>query len=165
MKTFFAVLLVACGVILSTPAFAQSSTAKAPAPSPLLGTWAVDVARLPIPAEARPKSVTIAFSDAGGEKWTVDVNIIDAGGSKIHAYGTYSLDGTAAPGQGSTIEADTGAIRLPAPNVLILALGKNEMPASTRIYTVAADGKNMIETAVNFDKVPKMRTNYFSRVK
>jgi hypothetical protein len=164
LKTLFAVLLAA-GAIQGAPALAQPPAAKASAPSPLLGTWTVDVSRLPMPPEARPKSVTVAFSDAGGEKWKIDVNIVNVDGPAIHAYGTYPLDGTAMPGQGSTIEADTGAIRLPAPNVLVLGLGKGGMPASTRIYTVSADGKSMIETAVNHNGVPVMRTNYFTRVR
>ena len=148
----------------SAPALAEPSGAKARAPSPLLGVWTADISRLPMPQEARPKSVTITFADAGGAKWKVNVDIVDAGGTKINAYGTYALNGTAAAGQGSTIEADTGAIKMPAPNVLVLGLGKGGMPASTRIYTVAADGKNMIETAVSFDGVPVMRTHYFIRV-
>jgi len=164
LKTLFAILLAA-GAMQSAPALAESSSAKVPAPSPLLGSWAVDVSRLPIPLEARPKSVTITFADAGGAKWKVNVDIVDAGGSKINAYGTYALDGTAAPGQGSTIEADTGAIRMPVPNVLVLGLGKDGMPASTRIYTVNADGKSMVETAVNHNGVPVMRTNYFTRIR
>jgi len=164
LKTLFAMLLVA-GAMQGAPALAESSSAKTPAPSPLLGSWAVDVSRLPIPQEARPRSVTITFADAGDAKWKVDVVIVDAGGTKINAYGTYALDGTAAPGQGSTIEADTGAIKMPAPNVLVLGLGKDGMPASTRIYTVDADGKRMIETAVNFDKVPVIRTFHFTRIR
>lgn len=164
MKALFAVLLAA-GAIQSAAAVAQSPAAKASAPSPLLGTWAVDVSRLPMPPEARPKSVTIAFSDAGGEKWKIDVNIVNTAGPTINAYGTYPLDGTAVPSQGSTIEADTGAVRMPAPNVLVMGLGKGSMPASTRIYTVSADGKSMIETAVNHNGVPVMRTNYFTRVR
>ena len=163
MKTLFAILLAA-GAMQSAPALAESSR-QAPAPSPLLGSWAVDISRLPMPQEARPQSVTITFADAGDAKWKVNVDIVDAGGTKINAYGTYALDGTAAPGQGSTIEADTGAIKMPAPNVLIMGLGKGGMPASTRVYTVAADGKSMIETAVSFDNVPLMRTFSFTRVR
>ena len=164
MKTLFAILLFA-GMIPSAPILAQSSTAKTSAPSPLLGSWTVDVSRLPIPPEARPKSATITFGDAGGGKWTVNVDIVDAEGSKISSYGTYALDGTAASGHGSLIEADTGAIKIPAPNVLVMGLGKGDMPASTRVYTVAADGKSMIETAVSFDNVPVIRTHYFNRVR
>ncbi|MBS0514017.1 MAG: hypothetical protein JSS16_00880 [Proteobacteria bacterium] len=163
MKTLLAILLAA-GAIQSAPAPTQPAAATS-ASSPLLGTWAVDVSRLPMPPQARPKSVTITFGDAGDEKWKIDVNIANADGSTIDTYGTYALDGTAARGHGSTIEADTGAIRLPAPNVLIVGLGKDGMPASTRVYTANADGKTLVETAVNHNGVPVMRTNYFTRVR
>jgi hypothetical protein len=164
MKPLLAILLVA-GLIQNAPTLAQSSAATTSAPSPLLGSWAVDVSRLPIPPEARPKRVTIAFKEAGNGKWTMQVDIVDASGSETRVEGTYALDGSTVPLQG-TIEADVGAIKKPESNVLVLALGKGGMPASTRIYTVNPDGKSMIETAVNTagNGLPMMRTNYFSRV-
>ncbi|MEO5559142.1 MAG: hypothetical protein ABIO49_05065 [Dokdonella sp.] len=61
---------------------AGSSSAATAATFPLLGHWAVDVSRPPGPPEARPKSVAISFSDAGGGKWTTRVDIIDGAGSK-----------------------------------------------------------------------------------
>jgi hypothetical protein len=164
MRTFLATLLAA-GAILSTPTLAESSSAKTAASSPLFGRWSVDVSRLPVPPEARPKDVTIAFGDAGDRKWTMRVEIVGPDGSKTDATGTYALDGSATPVHG-TIEADTGAAKSPAPNVLVLALGKGGVPASTRIYTADANGKSMIETAVYFghDGLPVLRTNYFNRV-
>jgi hypothetical protein len=56
---------------------------------------------------------------------------------------------------------------MPAPHVLVMALGKGGIPASTRIFTVAADGNTQIETAVYFghNGIPVMRTNYFTRVR
>ncbi len=41
------------------------------------------------------------------------------------------------------------------------------MPASTRIYAVAADGQSMVETVSYFgeDGKPVMRKNYFSRIR
>lgn len=76
------------------------------------------------------------------------------------------LDGTPAAVTDS-IEADITAVKMPASNVLIMQLGKGGVPASTRIYTVAADGKSMIETAAYFgqDGKPILRTNYFMRVR
>jgi hypothetical protein len=64
-------------------------------------------------------------------------------------------------------EADSVAVKLPAPNVMVMQLAKGGIPASTRVYTVAADGKTMIETAayVGPDGKPLLRTNYFSRIK
>jgi hypothetical protein len=161
MKVPFAILLFA-GVIQASPTLAQSAAA-----SPLLGTWAVDVARLPIPPEARPKSVKFTFSEVGAEKWSTSVDILGGDGSQRHMVSTYSLDGTATAIQGDTAEADAVAVKVPAPNVMVMALGKGGIPASTRVYTVAADGRTMIETAAYLgnDGKPVMRTNYFARIK
>ena len=160
MRSFFGILLFAAA-IQAAPAMAQTSA------SPLLGTWAVDVTRLPMPAEARPKSVTFTFRDAGAGKWTTNVDIIGGDGSERHMTSTYALDGTASEIHGDMVEADTGAVKIPVPNVMVLELVKGGAPASTRVYTVAADGKTMIETAayVGGDGKPVMRTNYFNRVR
>jgi hypothetical protein len=160
MRSLFAILLFAAA-IQTAPATAQTSD------SPLLGRWTVDVSRLPMPPEARPKSVTFTFRDAGAGKWSTNVDIISGDGSERHMSSTYGLDGTPSPIEGDKVEADTGAVKLPTPNVMVLALGKGGIPASTRVYTVAPDGKTMIETAVYFgdDGKPVMRTNYFTRVR
>lgn len=165
MKTFFAFVLLAAGLIQSAPTFAESAAAKTVAPAPLLGHWTLDVSRLPMPPEARPKSVTLAFSETDGGKWKIQVDIVDASGSLRRAISTCAPDGSATSIVGDNVEADVGAMKTPAPNVLVLGLGKSKMPASTRVYTVSADGKSMIETAVNFDDVPVMRTHYFTRVR
>jgi hypothetical protein len=160
MKVLFAILLA----VLSIPG--ATALASSPNASPLLGSWAVDVSRLPIPPEVRPKSVTITFSDAGGGKWTTHVDIVDASGASSHAVSSAALDGTAAPVKDS-IEADIVAVKLPAPNVLVMDLVKKGIPASTRVYTVAADGKTLIETAASAggNGLPMMRTHYFTRVR
>ncbi|MEG3179286.1 hypothetical protein [Sphingomonas sp. LT1P40] len=152
-------LLLFTAAISAAPAVAQT-------PSPLLGSWTVDVSRLPIPPEARPTSVTITYSDAGGGKWKTNVDVVLKDGSKNVAESVLTLDGTPAPVTGN-FEADTSAARMPEPNVMIMALAKGGIPASTRIYVAAPDGKTMIETAVYFGKdgQPIMRTNYFTRVK
>jgi hypothetical protein len=158
MRVFLAMLLL----MGAMPGHARASSA-----SPLLGSWAVDVSRLPVPPQARPKSVRITFSDAGGGKWATRVDIFGGDGSERHMTSTYAPDGSAAPIEGDTAEADIGAVKIPAPNVLVLALGKGGMPASTRVYTVAPNGKTMIETATSTgdDGKPVMRTNYFTRVR
>jgi hypothetical protein len=58
-------------------------------------------------------------------------------------------------------------MKMPTESVLVLALAKGKIPASTRIYAVAKDGKTMLETAVYFGSngLPAMQTNYFKRVK
>ena len=49
--------------------------------------------------------------------------------------------------------------------VLVLGLSKGGVPASTRVYTVAPDGKSMTETmsALGPDGQPTLRTNYFTK--
>ncbi len=147
--------------------FLSIMAASASVASPLLGSWAVDVSRLPMPPEARPKSVTITFSDAGSGKWTANVDILGGDGSQRHMSSTYALDGTPSAIQGDTAEADVGAIKTPAPNVMVMELARAGVPASTRVYTVAPDGKTMIETAAHLgdDGKPVLRTNYFTRVR
>ncbi len=143
------------------------AVATTPEASPLRGSWAVDLARLPIPPEARPKSVTITFSDAGEGKWRMNVDIVNQGAAApIHMMSTWTPDGTPTTGM-SGPEADTIAVKMPAPNVLVAGLSKGGVPASTRIYTVAPDGRTMVETASYFgnDGKPILRTNYFTRIK
>ena len=148
--------------MLAGPALAQT-----PPASPLLGSWAVDVARLPVPPDARPKSVTMTFSDAGAGKWQTNVDILAGDGSERHMASTYTPDGTPAPIVGDQMEADRSAVKLPEPGVMVLALTKGGTPASTRGDAVGPDGKSMVETAVYFDDIgnPIMRTNYFKRVR
>ena len=146
--------------LAATPVHAQSA-----APSPLFGAWSVDVSKLPIPPEFRPQRVVITFSDAGALQWKTDVEIVDAAGRSTHQISVHDLNGTPVPITNG-LEADIVSARSPAPGVLILALGKGGIPASTRIYTVQPDGVSMTETAVYFgeDGKPIMRTNYFTRV-
>lgn len=161
MKTLAAIVLgisMVCG--------ARAFAAPPEKTSPLVGRWSVDLSRLPMPEQARPKSVTIVFGAAGEGKWSTQVEIVDAGGGKTHAESVVSLDGTPMPVQGST-ETDIAAAKMPTPDVLVMQLGKNGNPASTRIYAVAADGRTMVETAAYFaqDGKPILRTNYFTRVR
>jgi hypothetical protein len=158
MRILFSILLSTC-VCLDTWAASLSA-------SPLIGSWEVDISRLPVPPQARPKSVTITFMDAGSEALTMQVHIVDAAGAEIKTVGTGTLDGKATPVAGSP-EADLSAMKMPTENVLVLALAKGKIPASTRIYAVAKDGDTMLETAVYFGSngLPTMRTNYFKRVR
>lgn len=159
MKSALQIVLLTAGLMQAAPALAA-----APAASPLLGSWAVDVARLP--PNARPKSVTISFSEAGDAKWTTEVNVVAPDGSVSRGVATHPVNGTAAAVEGYP-GADTVSVTTPAPDVLVMALSKGGVPASTRIYTVAPDGKTQTETVVYFkpDGTPAMRTNHFTRVR
>jgi hypothetical protein len=159
MKAIISSLLAAF-LIGGVPAQASSSNNSA-----LIGKWAVDTSRLPIPPEARPKSVTITFDNSKDGRWTTRVEVVDAGGAASHAEGHSALDGAPEPVTGN-LEADVAAATMPVPNVLVVQMARHGVPASTRVYTVSPDGKSMIETAAFFDKDgrPVMRTNYFKRV-
>lgn len=140
--------------------------AQAAIPAPLIGAWSVDVSRLPIPPEARPKRVVITFDRAGSDRLHIDVEIVDPAGRATHQTSTSDLAGTPTAIENG-LEADIVSAKSPAPNVLVLALGKGGIPASTRIYAVQPGGRMMIETSVYFgeDGKPIMRTNYFTRTK
>lgn len=158
MKALFPILL-AVGAMHPAAALAKPA-------SPLLGTWAVDVEHLPIPPEARPKSVTITYSDAGGGKWQTHVEVTLPDGKAVQATSTYVPDGTPVKVEGN-LEADTVATSIPEPGVMITALALGGVPGSMRTYTVSPDGKTMKETVVFFthEGTPGMRTNLFKRVR
>lgn len=139
--------------------------AELPAPASVMGAWAVDVARLPMPPQARPQKVTITFSPVGSAQVRMQVEVVDPAGQRLVADGVTPLDGTPTP-VASNFEADVSATTMPRPEVLVMQLGKNGIPASTRIYVVAADGRTMEETVAYFgpNGQPVMRRNYFSRL-
>lgn len=141
-------------------------SASATEQPPLLGRWTVDTSRMPMPPEARPRSVLLTFADAGKDRLTMAVDIVYADGSEVHTKGTNPLDGTAMPVTGSP-EADSAAMEHPQPNVLVVGLGKAGAPASTRIYSAAPDGRTMTEIVSFYDDKgkPAMRTHYFTRAK
>jgi hypothetical protein len=156
-----AVVLLACAV------FAQSALAAEPKKNiALVGSWAVDTSRLPMPPNARPKSVTITFSEEGTDRLKTRVEVVDPAGARLDAEGVTPLDGSPTPVK-SNFEADVSATTMPRPEVLIMQLAKNGSPASTRIYAVSADGNSMIETVAYFrpDGQPALRKNHFSRVR
>ena len=137
-----AVALMSCAAM-----FPQAASAAPQAVSPFLGRWGVQVAKLPLPPEQRPKSVTMTFNDAGAGKWTTTVEIVALDGSVSHSVSTYALDGTPAR-IAANGEYDHVAITTPLPNVLIMALSKEGTPGTTRIFTISPDGKTDIETHV-----------------
>lgn len=155
-----AVLAASLWLILGLQAHGRAAT-----PTTLAGRWAVDTSRLPMPPEARPRSVTITFGESADGRWTTRVEVVDAGGDVSYAEGRSALDGSPEPVNGN-LEADLAAGTMPTPNVLVMQLARQGVPASTRVYTVAADGRSMIETVAFFDTAgrPVMRTNYFTRI-
>ncbi|WP_144900243.1 LuxR family transcriptional regulator [Luteimonas cucumeris] len=144
---------------------ATSASAGPAGQSPLAGRWALEVGSLPMPPEARPKSVDLDFRDVAGGKWTTRVEIVDQKDNRMHSESTLSLDGT--PGRASgTYWVDVIAAKMPAPNVLVMQFVYEGIPRSTRVYSVSADGKVLTETEAYFkeDGTPMMRTALFKRV-
>lgn len=136
------------------------------ASSTLLGTWSLDTSRMVMPAAQRPKSVRFTFGDAGNNTLGMHVDIVYAPGNEVHSTGTSTLDGAPSAVKNSP-EADTASFKLPAPNVLVMALQRKGVLVSTRIYSVMPDGRNLTETAVypGENGSVLMKTNYFTRVR
>lgn len=135
------------------------------AASPLAGRWTLDVASLPMPPEARPQSVILEFADVPGGKWSSHVAIVEHSGNRLEATSTMLLDGTPAPATG-TYPVDRVAGKMPAPGVLVVQFIYQDIPRSTRVYTVSADGKVLTETEAYFrDGQPVLRTAHFARAK
>jgi hypothetical protein len=160
MNAIVRTILLSFAVAQAAPALAGETAA-----SPFLGSWAVDVTQLPIPAEVRPKSVTFTHSDAGEGRWSTVVEIVAADGAVSRSETIHALDGTPAPVTNS-IEADLVAFSNPSPDVLIMALSNKGQPSSLRVYTIAPDGRSQTETAVYYspEGVPAMRPAYFTRI-
>lgn len=141
----------------------QAARIAAPRQLPLVGKWSLDIMRLP--AEERPRQVTIDFRISDDGKWTANVEIIGPDGSIRRGGSTAAADGVPVPLAGNVVEADTVSVRQPAPDTLVLTFVKQGAPVSTRVYTVAKDRKSMTETIVwAGNDEPRMVTTYFNRV-
>ncbi len=148
---------------VQTPVAPQVAHAAPARQSPLVGTWSLDVAR--IPAEERPRQVTMKFRMSDDQKWSTVVEITGADGAVMRAESSAAADGVPVPISGNMGFIDTASLRQPAPNTLVMTLGKNGAPVSTRVYTVAKDSKSMTETIVWAGAgIPKLETTTFNRI-
>jgi DNA-binding CsgD family transcriptional regulator len=141
----------------------QSAEAAITKQSPLAGRWSLDVMR--IPEGERPQRVTIEFKVSPDQKWTTHVEIVGKDGTAMHADSTAASDGVPVAGTGNMPFIDTVSLRHPSPDTLVMTLGKNGAPVSTRVYTVGKDGKTMTETIIWASTgIPKLETTYFNRI-
>ena len=142
---------------------AQQADTVVTAPSPLEGRWSLDVNR--IPADQRPQRVTISFAVSPERQWTTQVEIVASDGAVSRSESTAALDGQPAPISGTMPFIDTVSLRQPAPNTLVMTLGKSGSRVSTRVYTVAKDRQSMTETIIwASNGIPEMQTTYFNRI-
>ncbi len=142
---------------------AAPAAATAARTSPLIGRWALDTTR--VPAEERPQSVTISFSVAADQRWTTHVAIVNPDGAALHAESTAALDAAPVAITGNMGFIDSASLRQPATGTLVMTLGKDGAPVSTRVYTVSRDRKSMTETIIwAGSSMPKLETNTFRRI-
>jgi hypothetical protein len=133
------------------------------AQSPLIGTWALDLARMPV--EERPNRVTIKLAVTAENKWAIHIEIVGPDGAERYADSMAATDGVAVPISGTLDFVDSVSLRQPAPNTLVMTLGKAGAPVSTRVYTVAKDRQSMTETIVwAGSDIPQLETTHFNRV-
>ena len=135
-------------VIASAPALtpALSAPAQQSAASPFLGQWKLDTGSMPS-SDAAPASVTAEFADGGAGVWNTTYVITAKDGSARRMTSRERLDGKAVPVSGDQTVADSVAMTTPSPGTLVMGLSKGGNLASVRIYTVSADGSEMIENA------------------
>ena len=128
----------------------------------LVGTWAIDVAKLAVPDA--PKSVVIALAYGGGGKYSMIVNIVDHDGSQRYGLSTFKPDGSPFPAYGN-VDYDVVSMTMPSRKVLVLGGAFKGHPANSRVFSLADDGKHMIETVVwhTPDGTPHTRVDFWTR--
>jgi hypothetical protein len=147
--------IVSVGVLLASllvgaPAFSGDD-------HKLLGTWSVDVSKMQQPNP--PKSVTLVLAEAGEGTYKMTVDIVSFDGAKSHAEGTFKSDGTASRAVGSP-DLDIASVTMPNQGILVMGTGYSGKPSSSRVWSLADDGKHMIETVIRHlpDGTPYTRT-------
>lgn len=134
--------------------------------SPFLGKWELDLTRMPATYGPPPRQVLYGFEEIGGGRWRTTVDITAQDGSVRHMAVAYRPDGTLAVNEGETSEADSAALMLATPTVLVMNLARNKMPGSVRVYTIAPGAAEMMESAAAVDDKgqPFVRNFHFRRV-
>jgi DNA-binding CsgD family transcriptional regulator len=142
---------------------AGETAEAAAAAAPLAGKWSLDVARLP--ENERPVAVTITFTPQADGRMHTLVWITNRDGGSIKAESTAATDGVPVPVGGNFAEIDSVALRQPDADTLVMTLAKGGERFSTRVYTVAKDGRTMTETIVWANgEMPEPKAVVFNRV-
>lgn len=148
-------------MVLPSPTMAKPS-----AQSPFLGTWELDLAKMPVTYGTPPKRVTYRFVDVGQGQWKTLIDITAQDDSVRHMEAQFAHDGTMTGGNGDRSEGDHAAAGSPADNVIVLSLAKDKLLESVRVYAVTKDGKTMTESAADVDDegVPFVRNFTYHRI-
>ena len=148
-------MLLAMVALVTTPVAADApiapepmpATAPQPAASPFLGQWTLDTASMATPGDASAASVTAEFADVGAGTWNTTYVITAKDGRVRRMTSRERLDGRAVPIAGDQTIADSVAMTSPQPGILVMGLTKAGNLGSARVYTMSADGNEMIESA------------------
>jgi hypothetical protein len=143
-------------------AFVSSTFAFAAGPHQLAGTWVVDVSQIEQPNPPKSVTMTLAEADAGTFRMSIDIEAPD--GKVMHAEGAFKPDGIAVRVQGS-MDVDVVSMTMPNSRTLVMGGGFNGKPSSSRVWTLADDGKEMVEIAIRHlpDGTPYMRKFRWTR--
>ncbi len=152
--TFFVVAVLA-SLAFSAPAYPGDKHL-------LLGTWSVDVSTVQQPNP--PKSVTLVLAEAEEGAYKMTVDIVAADGTSTLSAGTFKPDGTAVRVQGS-YDVDIVSMTMPSKRMLVMGAGMAGHPSSSRVWTLADDGKHMVETVIRHlpDGTPYTRVFKWNR--
>ena len=149
-------------VALFAVALFSGATASAAEPHKLTGTWTVDMSRFDQPNKPKSVTMTLAPADAGAYNISVDIEAPD--GQVAHAGSKFMPDGTALKVEGSQ-DLDIASMSMPNSRTMVMGAGFQGHPASTRVWTLSDDGKEMIEIAIRHlpDGTPYARKAYWIR--
>jgi hypothetical protein len=149
-------------IALAAVALVSSALAFAAQRHELAGTWVVDVSRIEQPNPPKSVTMTLTEEDAGTYRMSIDIESPD--GKIMHAGGTFKPDGNAVRVQGS-MDVDVVSMTMPNSRTLVMAGGFGGKPASSRVWTLADDGKEMIEIAIRHlpDGTPYVRKFHWKR--
>jgi len=163
MRSLYLVVPCILGLTVGLP---TAASPKAAAPSPFLGLWELDLAKMPVTYGQPPKRVTYRFVDAGKGRWKTLIEIVAQDDSVRHMEAQFARDGLMVDAVGNKDEGDHAAAGSPAPDVLVLSLAKDKQRESVRVYAVSKDGRTMTEAAadVDDDGVPFVRNFTFHKI-
>jgi hypothetical protein len=149
-------------IALAVSALVASAVAFAAKPHALAGPWVVDVSRIEQPNP--PKSVTMTLAEADAGTFEMSIAIETPDGQIMHAGGVFKPDGTAVRVQGS-MDVDVVSMTMPNSRTLVMGGGFGGKPTSSRVWTLADDGKEMVEIAIRHlpDGTPYVRKFHWKR--
>lgn len=145
VAAFSAVGLIVAEAPTGQQAMVQPDVTSAPAAHfTLAGRWRLDTAQ--IPANERPQRVTMTLAQWPDGRWSNAVEIVAADGTRHEGRSTAATDGVPVPISGDLGFADSVALRQPNATTLVMTLRKDGEPVSTRVYSLAKDGRSMMES-------------------